>query len=119
MDVICIGIVVVEGMGRPIDRVPQSGSLEIFDQFKLHPGGCAVNPSDGQRRFLHLIGANQDLRYQDSDFEFVRKAKILHLAGFSLMPGFDGREASLVLQKAKEIGLITSLGTAWNPRVKD
>ena len=43
MDVICLGIFVVDMIGRPIDRFPDAGKLVVFDEFEMHSGGGANN----------------------------------------------------------------------------
>ena len=43
MDVLSLGIFVVDVLGRPIDRFPEKGKLELFDQLEIHSGGCANN----------------------------------------------------------------------------
>lgn len=41
--VACVGIYVVDALGRPIDRAPERGKLVLFDRLELHTGGCANN----------------------------------------------------------------------------
>ena len=43
MDVICAGLMVVDAIGRTIDRFPEPGKLVLFDSMKLDNGGCAMN----------------------------------------------------------------------------
>ncbi len=43
IDVLCIGIIVYDVMGRPIDEIPDWGRLLPFKQVEHHVGGCAVN----------------------------------------------------------------------------
>jgi len=72
--------------------------------------------ADGERTFFHYLGANAELNYNDVDFNIVKEAKILHIAGSFLMPGFDGEPASKVLKQAREWGITTSLDTAWDSK---
>jgi sugar/nucleoside kinase (ribokinase family) len=72
--------------------------------------------SDGERTFFHYLGANAELCYEDVDFNIIKEAKILHIAGTFLMPGFDGVPASRVLKQAREWGITTSLDTAWDSK---
>lgn len=39
----CIGILVADLMGRPIDRFPEKGKLMLVPEMELHVGGCAHN----------------------------------------------------------------------------
>ena len=43
MDVISLGIFVVDVIGYPIDRFPEKGRLMVFDELEMHSGGCANN----------------------------------------------------------------------------
>lgn len=170
MDVLSLGIYVVDVLGRPIDEFPEKGKLVLFDELEIHTGGCANNTaialtrlglsagamgkvgtdafgdlilqklrdngvdtvgmqqdpgsstsftfvavaSDGERTFHHYIGANGELCEADLDWEVIKSAKILHIAGALVMPRFDGAPMANVLQKAKTFGITTSLDTAYD-----
>ena len=171
-DVTCLGILVADVVGKPVDQWPERGKLMLVDTMALHIGGCASNAGtalakigvdtaiigkvgddgfgdflitslekhgadctgivrdseaatsatmvmvhgDGERSFIHYIGANATLTEADVDFDIIKKTKILHIAGAFLMPSFDGEPTARVLKKAKEMGVITSLDTAWDSR---
>ncbi|HGJ64868.1 TPA: sugar kinase [bacterium] len=72
--------------------------------------------SDGERTFFHYLGANAELCYEDINFDIIKDAKILHIAGTFLMPAFDGEASAKVLKKAQEMGIKTSLDTAWDSK---
>lgn len=72
-----------------------------------------VDPQ-GERTFLHYLGANATLCADDVDFDVVKQAEILHVAGSFLMPTFDGQQTAEVLKRAHELGVKTSLDTAWD-----
>ena len=69
---------------------------------------------DGERRFLHYSGANARLRGDELDLEMLKEAKIFHLAPIYLLPGLDRNSAAQLLKKAKEMGVMTCLDTAWD-----
>lgn len=77
-------------------------------------GTIVLIHSDGERSFIHSIGANSDLHLEDIDFEYIKTFPLIHIAGALLMHGFDGKPLAETLKKAKEMGLITSLDTAWD-----
>ena len=170
MDVLSLGIYVVDVLGRPIDQFPDKGKLALFDELGIHTGGCANNTaialtrlgisagamgkvgtdafgdlilqglvdngvntagmqqdpsastsftfvavaSDGERTFYHYIGANGELCEADLDWEVIKRARILHVAGALVMPRFDGAPMANVLRKAKAFGMTTSLDTAYD-----
>ncbi len=55
-NVACVGIYVVDAIAKPIDRVPRTGTLELFDHLTLHVGGCANNAA------ISAIGTTTGLR---------------------------------------------------------
>ena len=170
MDVLSLGIFVVDVLGRPIDHFPEKGKLVLFDELEIHGGGCANNTaialsrlgvsvgamgkigtdhfgdlvlrtltenrvntigiqrdanvstsftfvaiaSDGERSFCHYIGANGALSENDLNWDIIKTAKILHIAGALVMPKFDGQPMANVLKKAKTLGITTSIDTAWD-----
>lgn len=70
--------------------------------------------ADGERSFIHCLGANATFTADDVDWDLVKDAKLLHIAGHFLMPSFDGEPCAGVLRKAKELGITTALDTAWD-----
>ncbi|MEP6757087.1 MAG: sugar kinase [Chthonomonadales bacterium] len=42
-DIACVGILVADLIGRPIDAIPEKGRLGLVDNMSLHIGGCASN----------------------------------------------------------------------------
>lgn len=74
----------------------------------------AMVETDGERRFVHYIGANAALKIEDIDFDVVINASILHLAGALVMPGIDGEPTAEILRTAREAGVVTFLDTVWD-----
>jgi sugar/nucleoside kinase (ribokinase family) len=77
-----------------------------------------VDP-DGERTFLHAIGANAKLTAEDVPLEALKAkgAKLIHLAGFFALPsleGTDGSPAATLLARASSLGFITSLDCVWD-----
>ena len=169
-EVTCVGILVADVVGKPIDSLPGRGRLALVERMELHSGGCAANTGialaklgietaiigkvgedgfgdflvqrfekngidvggvardretatsatmvlvhgDGERSFLHYLGANATLRLEDIDFERVRRSKVLHIAGALVMPAFDGEPTADLLRQAKAAGVTTAFDTVWD-----
>lgn len=169
-DIACVGILVADLLGRPVDALPPKGKLSLVESMSLQIGGCAANTavdlarlgiktsilgkvgsdglgdfvvqtleregldtrgvarstdvgtsstmvlvsSDGERSFIHYIGANALYTAEDVDWTVARDARILHVAGALVMPGMDGRPMEQVLKHAKSEFMITSLDTVWD-----
>jgi sugar/nucleoside kinase (ribokinase family) len=45
VDVVCLGILVTDVIARPVDSLPESGTLALVDSITLRGGGCALNTS--------------------------------------------------------------------------
>jgi sugar/nucleoside kinase (ribokinase family) len=69
---------------------------------------------DGERSFLHYLGANAALTYEDIDRDRMIDTKILHVAGALVMPGIDGEPTASLLRQAKDAGVTTALDTVWD-----
>lgn len=69
---------------------------------------------DGERRFVHYIGANARLQLDDVDVALIAGASILHVAGALVLPGLDGQPMAALLQTARSAGVITFLDTVWD-----
>ncbi|MBF6596456.1 MAG: carbohydrate kinase family protein [Thermaceae bacterium] len=79
-----------------------------------------VDP-DGERTFIHAIGANARLVPSDVPLEALRArgAKLLHLAGFFALPGMEGSDGSPtrdLFKRASELGFVTSLDNVWSAK---
>lgn len=82
-------------------NVNTSGSIVIIDK-------------SGERSFLHYKGANAAFSVKDISHSIIEQAEIVFVAGTFLMPEFDGEQCASLLKKAKSMGKITALDTAWD-----
>lgn len=71
---------------------------------------------DGERRFVHYIGANAQLTLGDIDMSMVKGASILHVAGSLVLPGIDGQPTAELLQCARAAGVTTFMDTVWDDK---
>jgi len=69
---------------------------------------------DGERSFLHYLGANAHLTDQDVNWDLVSQAEVLHVAGAFLMPSLDGEPTARLLREARTRGITTALDTGWD-----
>lgn len=42
-DIVCVGIVVADVLGKPVDSIPEKGKLGLVEKMSLQIGGCAAN----------------------------------------------------------------------------
>lgn len=42
-DIVCVGIVVADVLGKPVDLLPEKGKLGLVEKMSLQIGGCAAN----------------------------------------------------------------------------
>ncbi|MEE8391261.1 MAG: carbohydrate kinase family protein [Anaerolineae bacterium] len=168
--IVCLGIMVADVVGRPLRAMPGPGRLVLVDEMELHTGGCAVNTAtalarlgtpvevigkvgsdpfgdfvlhqladrgigvrgvsrdsevgtsatmvmvdpDGERRFVHYLGANARLTLDDVDFNMIKDAAILHIAGALVLPGIDGEPTAGLMQRARAAGVTIFLDVVWD-----
>jgi sugar/nucleoside kinase (ribokinase family) len=118
VDVAIIGKVGNDNLGRfIINKLKEEGIdtefIKISDRFTTSGTSVLVH-SDGERSFLHSVGANADFTIDDIDFSLFKNFSIIHIAGPFLMPNFIGEDLFKTLKEAKNIGLITCLDTVWD-----
>lgn len=68
---------------------------------------------DGERAFLHAMGANAHLTAADVPLNRL-EARCLHLAGYFILPGLEEGGAVDLFQEATRRGLVTSLDCVWD-----
>lgn len=69
---------------------------------------------DGERSFLHYRGANRRLTVGNISKSRLVEARLVHIGGTFLLPGLDGDGITEILRRAKTMGKVTSLDTAWD-----
>lgn len=69
---------------------------------------------EGERRFVHYIGANANLILDEIDLEQLNHAGIIHVAGSLVLPGMDGEPTAELLRVAKQNKVTTFLDTVWD-----
>ncbi|MBI5094305.1 MAG: carbohydrate kinase family protein [Candidatus Hydrogenedentes bacterium] len=69
---------------------------------------------DGERTFLHHLGANAHLSESDVNFDMLGRARLLHWGGPAILPGLDGAPIGRILAKARSMGLMTSMDTCYD-----
>ena len=119
-EVAIVGKVGNDNLGKfLINKLKEEGvnteGIKVTD--KANSSGTAVLVhSNGERSFLHSIGANAEFGIEDIDFEKIMEFHILHVAGTFVMPKFDGKPTEETLKRAKEMGIITVLDTVWDEK---
>ncbi|MDR3625201.1 MAG: carbohydrate kinase family protein [Ignavibacteriaceae bacterium] len=113
-----IGRVGDDGFGSfVINEMKQNGvnveGIKVSKTSKTSASVVSVH-SNGERSFIHHIGANADFVIEDVNFSIINSSKVLFVAGALLMPGFDGPSTAEVLKIAQKENKITVLDTAWD-----
>lgn len=71
---------------------------------------------DGERSFIHYFGANATLDEKDVNYDFIKKARIFYVAGFSFFLHSRENQLEEYLKKVKQMGITTAFDTAWDSR---
>ena len=89
----------------------------IIVQRKIGTGATVVINDARDRAMLTYKGAMDDLRLADIDWNYMRAARHFHLSAYFLQGGIRPACAEL-FERAKALGLSTSLDTNWDPEEK-
>lgn len=120
-------------LGIPVELVARAGADALGEFLRLqlarrgiglrqlqHTTGVGTSctlvlvDSDGERRFIHYIGANAHLSLADVDWRLIEQAPIVHVAGALVLPGLDGAPLADLLRRAQQAGARTSLDIVWD-----
>lgn len=71
---------------------------------------------DGERSFLHYLGANTKLTLKDINLKKLEQYDILFISGFYIMPGLDGKPTTKLLKIAKRKNITTVLDVCWDAK---
>ena len=100
----------LESKGVDVSGIRQSATAPT--------ASTVILPVVGQdRRYIHTVGANADLRVEDVDLDQVSGARILYVGGYLLFPGFEPAGLAQLFQFARGRGIQTILDVA-GPRAE-
>ena len=100
--------------------------LRVLDERGVDRSGVVRDPTaptsatvvlvtqQGERTFLHVPGANAQLRRDELDTNLLYSGRALHIAGALVMDTLDGEPLADLLSEAKRRGLTTCLDTVWD-----
>ena len=85
-----------------------------IDEFVQTSTTVVLSSTDGERTFLHCVGANGTFAIDDINWDIVKKAKIVFVTGTFLLDTFDGEQTMQFLKECKNLGKITALDVCWD-----
>jgi len=89
----------------------------IIQSNKLNTGATIVMNFNQDRAMVTYPGAMEDLKLEDIDFDYIATARHLHFSSIFLQPGIRP-DLAMLFEKAKSLGLTTSLDPQWDPAEK-
>lgn len=115
-----LGKVGNDGLGEFLKNTLVENGVNVdglaVDENVQTSASVVLSNSDGERTFLHCIGANGTFGENDINWDVIKQSKVVFVAGTMLMDTFDGEQCMNVLKKCKEMGKITALDTAWDSK---
>ncbi len=118
LDTAVVGKIGNDGFGSYLTNVLKEAGVETkalsIGKGSDTSASVVVVGDDSERSFIHCFGANGEFCYEDIDFNFIKKYKIAFFTGVNLMPSLDGAPLGTAVKKAKELGCITVMDTAWD-----
>lgn len=108
-----IGCVGEDAFGQfLIDELSSHGveTSAIRRQREFETSGSLIINVDGEdRRYIHTPGASKCFRPEDIALERVRRAKVLYVGGYLLMPGLLNGALTPIFRAARAAGVVTAL----------
>lgn len=118
LDTAVVGKIGDDGFGSYLTGVLKDADVETkgiaIGKGSKTSASVVVVGNDSERSFIHCFGANGEFTYEDIDFDFVKQYRIAFFTGVNLMASLDGKPLGRAVKKAKELGLITIMDTAWD-----
>jgi len=118
LDTAVVGKIGDDGFGTYLTGVLKEANVETkglaVGKGSNTSASVVVVGNDSERSFIHCFGANGEFSYDDIDFDFVKDYKIAFFTGVNLMASLDGEPLGRAVKKAKDLGCITVLDTAWD-----
>lgn len=108
-----VGCVGQDAFGRFLIDELAAGDLDVAGIRQLADaetsGTLIINVRGEDRRFIHSPGANARLQAADIPLERVRRAKVLYVGGYLLMPALEGQPLASLFRAARAAGVKTVL----------
>ena len=118
LDTAVVGKIGDDGFGSYLTTVLKDAGVETkglaIGEGSNTSASVVVVGDDSERSFIHCFGANGEFTYEDIDFNFVKDYKVAFFTGVNLMSSFDGNPLGRAVRKARELGCITIMDTAWD-----
>ena len=113
-----VGKVGKDGFGDFIKNELEKNQVDItglVEQEGINTSSSIVIVNrQGERPFIHCLGANAHFKEEDVNDSIIEKSKVLFIAGALLMPLLDGEPTMRMLKKAQANGIYTAMDTAWD-----
>jgi len=118
VDTSVMGKVGDDGFGRFLTTQLQAQGVDVSGIGVDAQAGTAATmvmiDEQGERSFIHAVGANATVRPAELDMDLITSAKVFDFAGTLVMPGFDGEPAAGVLKAAQQADVTTCMDTVWD-----
>jgi sugar/nucleoside kinase (ribokinase family) len=113
VDVGVVGCVGEDVFGRFVTETLADRGIDVSTIRRLAGVGTSgtliINVAGEDRRFVHAIGANAHITAADIPFDQVRRAKVLYVGGYLLMPGLKAGDLASLFRRARASGVTTVL----------
>ena len=108
-----VGCVGQDYFGRFIIDTLAAAGIAVGDIRQLADaetsGTLIINVRGEDRRFIHAAGANARLQVSDIPLDRVRRARVLYVGGYLLMPALEGEPLASLFRQARAAGVKTVL----------
>lgn len=113
-----IGKLARDGFGDYIANTLKANGVDVshvaYSDSERTSATVVLISADGERTFLHHLGANAVIDESDVDFDYVASAKVFHWGGPAITPMLDGAPMGRLFARARELGVKTSMDTCYD-----
>ncbi|MCL5408804.1 MAG: carbohydrate kinase family protein [Candidatus Omnitrophica bacterium] len=117
-EVSVIGKVGNDALGEFLINELKKAGIEIsaikIDKDITSSGTSVLVHSDGERSFIHSIGANGKLTCEDMDFQYLENFAVIHIGGVLLMDSLEDENLEKLCRQIKNMNKILTVDTAWD-----
>jgi len=107
-------------LGEMLRRTVRAEGVDDTNMFTVREARTSASvvliESTGERRLLHFRGASAYFSARQLNWDLVKGARVFHYASAFALPAFDGEPLEGTLQRAHELGCLTSVNVCWDQR---
>lgn len=111
-EIVCVGILCVDALAKPVDGLPEKGKLKLVDSITLQIGGCAANVSISLAKIgleASVIGRIGNDRLGEILMDTLKSEKV-DVKGLKVDPSVSTAASLVMISNDSERSIVHSMG---------